>query len=449
MSGEYRAADALYLWWLGQPQAPIFVGTLRLLRATRGVSLQYGQAWLRHGFALSEDLPLTDLEHRPVERDTAAGAVDDARPDRWGERVIRCVDKPPRLSLLEYLYFAGDERFGALGVSTSDQGYVPRWTGPLPALRDVDDIHELVRKVLENEPIPQHKRRLIAPGATLGGARPKALVDIDGVPWVVKFAEPGDPTDAGLVEHACMTLAARAGIRVARTRAIRLIDGHAVAVLRFDRQGSGARARRLHAQSAHVALRAEGNPVGYPELAQLLRRRAPVRGGEAQREMRELYRRMVFNILMDNTDDHEKNHVLLMDDAQHLLLAPAFDVLPAAQGLGYQQLRVGKDGADSTVANAMSEAALFGLSPREARAQAAQVAHVCAGWKEHFARAGVTAADIAYLARFIDRDFLQSQRDDLAPHKLRRPKASARKRQSNAESAGPAKGQAGTSRRGR
>ncbi len=449
MSGANRATDELYLWWLGQPHAPVFIGSLRLLRATRGVSLQYGEAWLRHGFALSEDLPLTDLEHRPVERDTAAGAVDDARPDHWGERVIRFIDKPPRLSLLEYLYFAGDERFGALGVSTSAQAYQPHWTGPLPALRDVNDIHELVRRLLDNEPIPEQKRRLIAPGTTLGGARPKALLDIDGIPWVVKFAEPGDPTDACLVEHACMTLAARAGIRVAPTRAIRLVDGHAVAVLRFDRQGSGANARRLHAQSAHVALRAEGSPVGYPELAQLLRRRAPVRGGEARRQMHELFRRMVFNILMDNTDDHEKNHVLLMDDAQHLLLAPAFDVLPAAQGLGYQQLRVGSAGADSTIDNAMSEAALFGLSPRESRAQAARVARVCAGWRQHFARTGVTAADIEYLARFIDRDFLRRQRDDLAPQKLRRPKASVRKRQGNAEAAGPASRSASTSRRRR
>ena len=146
----------------------------------------------------------------------------------------------------------------------------------MPSLRDVDEIHELVRKVLDNEPVPESKRRLIAPGATLGGARPKGLIETDGAQSVVKFAELGDPTDVPLVEHASMTLAARADIRVAATRPIRLVDGHAVAVLRFDREGRAAGARRLHAQSAHVALRAEGSPMGYPELAQLLRRRAPV-----------------------------------------------------------------------------------------------------------------------------------------------------------------------------
>lgn len=428
MSQGYQATDELYLWWLGQPQSPVLIGTLRLLHATRGVSLQYAAGWLRDGFALSEDLPLTDIEHRPLERDAAAGAVDDARPDRWGERVVRFVDRPPRLALLEYLYFAGDERFGALGVSLSEQTYSPHRTGPLPSLRDVDEIHELVRSVLENEPVPESKRRLIAPGATLGGARPKALIEVDGAQSVVKFAEPGDPTDAALIEHASMTLAARADIRCAPTRPIRMVDGHAVAVLRFDRQGSGASARRLHAQSAHVALRGEGSPMGYPELAQLLRRRAPVQQGIAKAQMRELFRRMVFNILMDNTDDHEKNHVLLMDDAQHLVLAPAFDVLPAGQGLGTQQMRVGRDGADSTIENACSEAALFGLSAGEARAEAARVAGVCDQWKSHFARAGVGSADIEYLSQFIDRDFLLTQRRALAAKSPRRATASPRKR---------------------
>jgi serine/threonine-protein kinase HipA len=221
-----------------------------------------------------------------------------------------------------------------------------------------------------------------------------------------------------------MTLAAKADIRVAPTRPIRLVDGHAVAVVRFDRQGNAPSLRRLHAQSAHVALRAEGSPLGYPELAQLLRRRGPVQEGVAKAHMHELFRRMVFNILMDNTDDHEKNHALLMDDAQHLLLAPAFDVLPAGQGLGYQQMRVGRDGADSTLENAYSEAALFALSTDEAMAEATQVARVCEQWKAHFAQAGVGSADIEYLSQFIDRDFLLAQRNGLTARGARRATSS-------------------------
>jgi serine/threonine-protein kinase HipA len=165
----YRITDQLYLWLLTAPDDPVFVGELNMVRSTRGVSLRYADSWIERGFALSEDLPLIAEELFPPAKDTAAGAVDDARPDRWGERVIKFLDKPPRLSLLEYLYFAGDDRFGALGVSTSSEQYRPRRTGPLPRLDEVAAIQTLVRKVLANEPIPDHERRLISPGVTIAG----------------------------------------------------------------------------------------------------------------------------------------------------------------------------------------------------------------------------------------------------------------------------------------
>jgi serine/threonine-protein kinase HipA len=402
-----RLADEAWLWYLGDPAVPVRVGTLRLVMGGRGVSMQYDPHWLERGFALSEDLPLIDIEHLPPARDEAAGALEDARPDRWGERVIRCLERPARLSVLEYLSFAGDERFGALSVSRSPDRYAPHRSDALPMLGDVRRIHALVRRVMADEPIPEHERRLLAPGSTMGGARPKALVDIDGECWVVKFGELDDPMDTGLVEHASMTLAAKAGIRVAPTMPVASLGGHAVAVRRFDR----APGRRLPAQSAHVALRAEGTEYGYPELAQLLRRRGPVDAAAAH--MRELFRRMVFNLLIDNTDDHEKNHALLMDDSQHLHLSPAFDVLPTAQGLGHQQMRVGMEGTVSTVRNALSMAASFRLSAAEARHEAGAVAQVCAGWRSHFAQVGVGAADLELLGRFIDRPALVGEREAL------------------------------------
>ena len=104
----YAVRDELYLWWVSKPKAPTLIGTLRLVRALQGISLQYSPAWIRAGFPLSEDLPLHEQEIMPAQRETAVGAVEDARPDRWGERVIRFIEKPPRLSILEYLYFAGD-----------------------------------------------------------------------------------------------------------------------------------------------------------------------------------------------------------------------------------------------------------------------------------------------------------------------------------------------------
>lgn len=407
---DYRARDQLFLWWLAEPARPVLVGQLNLVRSPRGVSLRYAKGWCERGFPLSEDLPLLEgQEFLPRDRDTAAGAVDDARPDRWGERVIRFLDKPPRLSLLEYLFFAGDDRFGALGVSTSETEYRPRRLGPLPTLADTEAISELVRKVLANEPVPSALRRLISPGVTLGGARPKALLEIEGEQWVVKFAD-GDATDVPLVEHASMTLAERAGIRVARTLPIRLTHGHAVAIRRFDRE----RGLRRHALSANVALKAAGEVLGYPELAQLLRRRGVVEGDRHLMQMHELFRRMVFNILIDNTDDHEKNHALLVDDAVNYELSPAYDVLPSGQALGYQQLRVGTDEGDSTLSNALSMCNQFGLKLAAARAEIRRVAAVVANWREHFASAGVSGTDIDLLGEQIDRPFLREQREEYA-----------------------------------
>lgn len=398
--------DKLYLWFLGNPDAPALVGAVNLVMSRRGVSLKYAEAWLANGFPLSEDLPLTDLEHLPRDKDTAAGAVDDARPDRWGERVIRHLDRPPRLSLLEYLFFAGDDRFGALGVSLSEEIHVPREIGPLPRLADVDAVHEVVRRVLANEPIDVRQKRLISPGVTMGGARPKALFQLNDEEWVLKFAEADRPEEP-LLEHAAMTLAAAAGITVAETRSIPFAKGVALAIRRFDRLAG----RRLHALSANIALQAAGADVSYPNLALLLRRRGPVDSHRAQ--MRELFRRLVFNILIDNTDDHEKNHVILVRDDQQYVLAPAFDVLPIGQSLGYQAMEVGVRGTESTIENALTAADQYWLSPRDALAEARRVAQVVEGWQNHFAANGVSAAALEALARHIDRPFLRDQREAL------------------------------------
>jgi serine/threonine-protein kinase HipA len=126
--------------------------------------------------------------------------------------------------------------------------------------------------------------------------------------------------------------------------------------------------------------------------------------------MQELFRRMVFNILIDNTDDHEKNHAVLVTDAQQYALTPAYDVLPSGQALGFQQLRVGELEADSTIANALSMAQLFELDEKQAVAQVRRVARVVANWKQHFAGCGVTPRDVELLAEQIDRPFLADQR---------------------------------------
>lgn len=420
MADTYNPEDTLYLWWVGDPAAPKLIGDLVLVSGGRAVGLRYADNWLRGGFPLSPDLPLVGQLFVPAERDCAAGAVDDARPDRWGERVIKKFEATARLSLLEYLLFAGDDRYGALGVSLSADVYQPWQRGPTPTFDQLELMAEAVRRVLANEPVPELQRRLVRPGASLGGARPKSLLHMDGQQWLVKFPE-DDEMDAPLIEHAAMELARAGGIDAAPTRALELAGGHAVAILRFDRRDG----ERIHAVSAHVALRAAGEELGYPELAQVMRRLAPA--NEIAPMQAQLFRRMVFNILIDNTDDHEKNHALLRQADGSYVLAPAFDVLPTAQGLGYQLLRVGDMGNESSLANAMSSSAQFGLRPPAARALIAEVCAVVAGWKEAFSAHGVSDQDIGYLARFIDRDALRNQREEFskshqAPVAARQPR---------------------------
>jgi len=404
MAEPYVPQDRLFLWWLGDPSQPRPVGELGLAAGGRSVSLRYAPDWLRSGFALSEDLPLTGELFVPREKDCAAGAVDDARPDRWGERVIRRFEASPRLSILEFLLFAGDDRYGAMGVSLRADAYAPWRSGPLPQLDSLQEMAEVVQKVLANEAVPELQRRLVRPGASLGGARPKSLITIDGAPWLVKFSE-GEEIDTPLVEHATMALARSCGIEAATTRALPIGSGHAVAVRRFDRAGQA----RLHAVSAHVALRAAGEEPGYPQLAQLLRRVAPAE--EIRRQQAQLFRRMVFNILMDNTDDHEKNHALLRHSDGHYRLSPAFDVVPSAQGLGYQAMLVGDQATESTLVNALSQARQFGLKVDAAHAVIREVALRVAGWKEAFSAQGVTANDMDLLAQYIDGDSLRRQRE--------------------------------------
>ena len=410
--------DTLYLWFLADPTAPRYVGTLRLVDAGKGVSLQYGPDWLAQGFPLSEDLLLVDIEHLPRWKGMAVGAVDDARPDRWGERVIQYLDKPARLSLMEYLFYAGDDRFGALGVSTSAQAYLPRASSPLPRLSEAQQLSEVVHKVSAKEPINQIERQMLAAGGSFGGAKPKALIDIAGEPWLIKFFN-NEPIDVPLIEHASMTLAQQANITVAETQVVPLVGEHALAVRRYDRHGS----QRIHCISAGTALRAETiagqePALGYPSLAQLLRRAGVAEDDHNLHDMQELFRRMVFNILIDNTDDHEKNHALMVVEPSRqgkYRLAPAYDVLTTNSGQGYQEFIVGTDQRDSTLSNAMSQCLLFGYTVAQAAAEVRRVIEVVNGWRQHFKACGVSEADLDSLAERIDGEQLLSQRQSFNP----------------------------------
>ena len=406
---SYTPQDALFLWALVNPKTPTLVGELGLSQLVPDcVTFAYDAAWWQ--LPLSEDLPLMAGQvFSANEKGSAPGAIDDARPDRWGERIIRQIERPARLSVLEMLLFAGDDRFGALGVSVSAEQYIPRRIGPYPVLSDLERLSAAVEDVQTLAPITLDLQRLLQPGMSLGGARPKALLQTDAGARVVKFAELDDAVDTPLVEHATMTLAAQAGIYVANTAVLPLPPRHgrarhALTVERFDRVDG----LRLHCQSAHTLLRAARLPESYGALATVLLRLTHPDRQAAMRE--ELFRRMVFNILMDNTDDHERNHsVRLMFDGYHEL-TPAYDVVPSLQNLGYQAMGVGREGAASSLENALTELNEFGLKRARAIELVQQVARVVDGWEAHFAALGVSPADRELLKASIDRDALRLQR---------------------------------------
>ncbi len=382
---------------------PRLIGQLFLADGKRKVGLKYDATWVQHGLTLSDDLPLARGIFLPKERDIAAGAVDDTRPDRWGERVIRNLYKPGRLSLLEYLYFAGDNRFGALGVSLNQANYQPSGDDAMASLANLPEMERATASILAGEKLDEALVRLVKPGPSFGGARPKSLIEMEGTQWVVKFSE-GEDFNTELVEHATMRLGAACGMDVADTRALTLRRGHAVAVKRFDRSGS----QRSHVISANMVLRAAGLPPGDPELAQSLRRLA--RAEAIRGHQQELFRRMVFNIRMDNTDDHEKNHAFIRAVDGFYDLFPAYDMVPSVQGLCQQQLRVSKREAESFIENALSEVQSFGMKKDSAVELIGTVATAVNRWKESFRALGVKERGLNLMSQYIDGPFLKAQR---------------------------------------
>jgi serine/threonine-protein kinase HipA len=406
---SYVPQDKLYVWALVAPNQPTLIGELQLSSLVSDcATFSYAPQWWN--FPLSEDLPiLLGQVFSSGLRGSAPGALDDARPDRWGERIIRHVDRPARMSILEMLLFAGDDRFGALGISVSAGHYCPRYIGPYADLGDLGVLAQAIEDVQTQTPLAPNMQRLVQPGVTLGGARPKALLQTGSAPCIVKFSELDDTVDTALVEHATMTLAAMAGIDVAPTGvlALPLRHGrarHALTVQRFDRQGG----YRLHCLSAKTVLAAAGLHESYGAFSTVLLRLAHPDRQQAMRE--ELFKRMVFNILMDNTDDHERNHCVRLGLDGYYSLSPAFDVVPTLQNLGYQALAVGAAGAESTLDNALSELNEFGIKRPRAIALIQGVASTVDQWPQHFEAHGVSATDREQLHASIDRDALRSQR---------------------------------------
>lgn len=393
--------DSLSVWSLTNPDHPLRVGVVKLIAPGRGLSFTYDPEWIAHGYPLSGDMPLQVAPLVPKDRDTGFGALSDAMPDRWGERAIRYLDRPKRATSLDFLYLAGDRRFGSLGFSINPGQYEPHDSGSLPDLASIESLRDLIYRIEHNEPLTEQEKLLASSTRTMGGAHPKALVRVNGLECIAKFPR-GSHVDIALIEHATMVLATGAEITTSPTFPVRTLSGHVVAIGRFDRKEG----KRLHCLSARSVLLCGVDPafpaieeLSYPAMADFIRQFSSPERQSADRQ--ELFRRMAFNILMENTDDHEKNHAFIFD-GRYWSLAPAYDVLPLMSNAGNQEMEVGDYGGEGTLENALSQCARFDLERNRAIEEWMKVADRVSQWKTVFASVGVTSPDIDYLADFID-----------------------------------------------
>ncbi|MBF0305542.1 MAG: type II toxin-antitoxin system HipA family toxin [Alphaproteobacteria bacterium] len=361
-------------------------------------SFSYGRKWRARADAFPLDpvhLPL-DSAIEPSPR--MFGALLDSGPDRWGNRLLdeRFAEKARPPTILDRLLLAGDDRAGALAFGPTADAPVLR--PAMVPIRDLAAVEEAMVRFDAGERL-EPDLAVLANGTSLGGARPKATVRrTDGGLWLAKFRRKADAIDVVRAEHATMTLAAAAGLRVADTEVVSLgANREALLVRRFDRCLDD---RRPYLSALSLTGRAETDVGGgYPEIADAMR---PHQVGSGRADLVELYRRMVFNVAIGNTDDHLKNHGFLRAEGGWTL-SPAFDVVPTVDGDDFQAISVGRMGTTPSRANLLSECGRFGLGAEDASAITARILEVTARWREHFAACGVPDADLRVIGRRVGR----------------------------------------------
>lgn len=391
----------LYVWiYLLGATEPSPCGILSLLPGNRRASFQYLDDYLAlpGALPLSPDLPMHKGEFMPPDGEGLHPVFDDAGPDKWGRMVIDREENPSRRSEIDYLWYSGEDRVGALGFSSSPRRYQPLATSHAFHTDQLADLLEAAHCLEANLPLEERFRRLLKQGTSLGGMRPKTILEDGGKAWIAKFPSIMDTFEVCAMEHATLSLAEKCGIATPASRLVPVGKRNVMLVERFDRLPNGGRIPYLSARSMLIAEGYAKDEFSYPSLAEIARKHS----NDSGRDCLQLFRRMVFNILLDNTDDHEKNHGFLFDGA-HWNLAPAFDISPQLQGLGYQQLGVGENGMESSIENALSDCASFGLSEEAAQREVDLIAEKLSLWPRIFEEEGVPQQDIESAVKFVMR----------------------------------------------
>jgi serine/threonine-protein kinase HipA len=429
MTSETPGECFVYITLPGTTE-PVTAGRFALSVDRRGAPegrFVYGRSYLERQNAVALD-PV-ELKLLPRTYATAAlngvfGALRDASPDYWGRRVIQRHLGKAQPGEMEYLLYSPDDRAGALGFGLNQIPPAPKRTfnqtlelAKVQAIADTivaDDDQQTVDQVDRHHDDAaadddDHRRvdrdqveKLMVIGTSMGGARPKAVVEDEAGLWIAKFNRPDDAWNSARVEHAMLLLARACGLTTAESRVVDVAGRDVLLVKRFDREKAEGGYFRARMISALTLLRTEDtyrsrDRWSYVLLAEELRRVSADPGADAG----ELFRRMAFNALISNIDDHPRNHALIAKNADWRL-SPAYDLTPAVpismerRGLA---MECGDAGRFANADNLLSQSARFLLGPAEASAIIdAMETQVRGTWYATARAAGVSERDCERIA---------------------------------------------------
>ena len=335
MTSEASYSEA-YVWiWLPQETSPIVTGKLETDNGA--LRFNYGKSYLervhdtRPAIAIyAPELPL-QTGVLPLRNGLSMpGCLRDAAPDAWGRRVI--INKKlglrgagmdtAELDELTYLLESGSDRIGALDFQRSPSEYLPRLADNVP----LDELLESAERVEKGIPLNAELDQALFHGTSVGGARPKALVDDEGKKYIAKFSSSSDLYNVVKAEYIAMRLATLAGLDVAPVKLAKASHKDVLLTERFDRRKAENGWQRKAMVSALTLLGLDAmmaRYASYETLAEIIRHRF----SRPTETLKELFSRLVFNILCGNTDDHARNHAAFWDGAT-LSLTPAYDICP-------------------------------------------------------------------------------------------------------------------------
>jgi serine/threonine-protein kinase HipA len=394
-----------YVFIDGLAEEPIICGVIQLDAVNNVGRFRYGKSYLARPDAFALDpinLPLNENEHLTHFNKGMFGVISDAGADSWGRKVILSLHKIKPQNALEFLLAGSSMGVGALVFSLSRHQSKPKYSkntlGELSTLLNAKDA------ILADKEIPNEAKRAFEYGSSMGGARPKTIVQDGDISYLAKFNRPDDLFNVVKVEHASMRMLDELPCRVASTNVMQATSGDILLVERFDLHRSKPVCHYLSANALiNVDRVSESNLLSkysYGYLAEFILQR----GGDPS-DAHDLFYRMVFNVLIGNTDDHTRNHAFLYSFMQkQWRLSPAYDVLPInnskQHGMG-----IGELGRLGTMENILSQSLRFGLKSFKAKKILQEVTELCSEWQAYYNNNGVGAGDIERLKNIIPTTF--------------------------------------------